>query len=108
MKLCPYCGYSNLDAATACRKCEGSFVSAGGTVYQQKALLIGPEKAHNLRRRALSAVALGLLIRVYWGGAGPWPVLDNPSLASIRTWLEPALLFGGAALYLLGWILNWV
>jgi hypothetical protein len=59
-----------------------------------------------LRDKGLSAIVLGLMIKVYWGGYGPWPVLDNPTLAQVRTWGEPLLLYGGAALYLLGWVLK--
>ena len=32
MKSCTYCGYSNYDNATLCRKCDNSFVVVGGTV----------------------------------------------------------------------------
>ncbi len=106
--LCPYCGYSNLDAATQCHKCEASLTPTSGTVYRPKELLFGPVKAHGVRAKALSAVALGLLMKVYWGGQGPWPVLDNPTLAGIRSWLEPALLYGGLGIYLVGWLLNWI
>ncbi len=107
MKQCPYCGYSNYDAATMCRKCEGSLaLQHGGTVY--KTLWFGPLKARALRSKALSFLTLGLLIKVYWGGYGPWPVVDNPSLAQIRPWLEPLLIYGGAATYVVGWILNWI
>ena len=76
-----------------------------GTVY--KSLWVGPEKARAIRSKALSAIVLGILIKVYWGGYGPWPLVDSPTLAQLRTWLEPSLLFGGALAYLLGWILNW-
>lgn len=106
MKQCPYCGYSNYDNATQCRKCEASFVSGSGVVY--KSYHLGPEKAHTLRSKALSLVVLGLLIKVYWGGYGPWAVIDNPTLASVRSWLEPALIYGGVALYVVGWVVNWI
>jgi hypothetical protein len=59
-----------------------------------------------IREKALSAVALGLLVKVYWGGYGPWPVIDYAPLAQIRPWLEPLLLCGGAAGYLVGWMLS--
>ena len=45
MKKCPYCGYSNYDSATVCRKCESSFVAAAGTVYQGRTYWIGPDRA---------------------------------------------------------------
>ncbi len=106
MKQCPFCGYSNYDNATECRKCQASLASQTGTVYESKALLVGPEKARALRDKALSMIILGVLIKVYWGGYGPWPVLDNTTLANLRSWLEPALLYGGGALYLLGWVLS--
>jgi len=107
MKQCPYCGYANLDTATVCHKCDGSFV------YQQaqtvhKTYWVGPEKAKVIRSKALTAIVLGLLIKVYWGGYGPWPVIDYPPWANIRPWLEPLLLFGGVLLYLAGWVLKWI
>jgi hypothetical protein len=48
------------------------------------------------------------MIRVYWGGYGPWHVLDNPTLAHVRSFVEPLLIYGGAVLYLVGWVLNWI
>jgi hypothetical protein len=104
MKRCPYCGYSNYDTATACRKCDGSFVAPGGQLYQGKSYWIGPDKAKHMRSRGLTMVVLGLLIKVYWGGYGPWPTIDFPNLVTIRTYLEPILLYGGAVLYIFGWI----
>ncbi len=105
---CPYCGQYNSDGATQCRKCDAPFGSSATAVYKAKAHLAGPEKAHSVRSRALLAVALGLLMKVYWGGFWPWPVFDNPTLAGVRGWLEPLLLFGGCALYVIGWLLNWI
>jgi len=107
MKSCPYCGYSNYDHATICRKCDGPFV-APGTVYPGESPRVGPSRAHKLRSRALAMIVLGLLIKVYWGGYGPWPVIDYEPFAHIRPWLEPLLLYGGVALYLLGWIARFV
>jgi hypothetical protein len=106
MKRCPYCGYTNYDDASACRKCQASLVPAGGTIY--KPYWCGPQKARLLRERGLSAVVVGLLVRVYWGGYGPWPVIDYPPFASVRVWLEPLLLVGGAVLYIAGWFLNYI
>ncbi len=54
----------------------------------------------------MAAFALGLLMKIYWGGHGPWTVIDNPTLVQIRTYLEPLLLYGGLALYGVGWLLN--
>ena len=108
MKLCPYCGYSNYDKATQCRKCDAPFVSQLTTSLTQKSHWIGPEKARAIRGKALSVVALGLLVKVYWGGRGPWPVIDYPPLAQIRAWLEPLLLYGGGIGYLVGWVLNFI
>jgi hypothetical protein len=102
MKSCPYCGYSNYDYATQCRKCESSFVTTTGTVYRGRPYLIGPARAVRWRDRALSMIVLGLLIKVYWGGYGPWPTIDFPILVSLRAWLEPLLLYGGIALYIVG------
>jgi len=105
MKLCPYCGYSNNDNALQCRKCEGPFVRLPPTI-SRKPNWIGPEKAQVIREKALLAVVLGLLIKVYWGGHGPWRVIDYAPLAQIRPWLEPLLLYGGALAYLAGWVLS--
>jgi len=108
MKQCPYCGYSNYDSANVCRKCDASFVGQAGTVYQAKSYWIGPERAKGWRRRGLSLVVLGLLIKVYWGGYGPWPTVDFPILLTMRTYLEPLLLYGGAVLYVFGWIASFI
>jgi len=104
MKNCPYCGYSNYDNATVCRKCDGSFVAQPGTVYQGRTYWIGPERAKAMRHRGLSLIVLGLLIKVYWGGYGPWPTIDYPILVTLRPIVEPLLLYGGAVLYLFGWL----
>jgi hypothetical protein len=53
-------------------------------------------------------VVLGLLIKVYWGGYGPWPTIDFPVLVTFRTFAEPLLLYGGAALYIFGWVANFI
>jgi hypothetical protein len=53
-------------------------------------------------------VTLGLLVKVYWGGYGPWPVIDYPPWAEVRIWLEPLLLYGGVAGYFLGWVLKFI
>jgi len=104
MKDCPYCGYSNYDHATVCRKCDSSLVVEPGIVYEAPTYWIGPERAKAIRHRALSMIVLGLLIKVYWGGYGPWPTIDLPILVALRAFLEPLLLYGGAVLYLFGWI----
>lgn len=107
MKQCPYCGWANSDTATECRKCRSSLVySFSGTVY--KSYWVGPQKARTIRDKALSAIVLALLIKVYWGGYGPWPIIDNPTLANLRTWVEPLLLYGGVAAYVVGWVLNYI
>jgi hypothetical protein len=103
MKKCPYCGYSNYDNASVCRKCEGSFGEEGGTVYSGRTRWIGPLRAKGIRSQALSVIVLGLLIKVYWGGYGPWPTIDFPILVTLRVYLEPLMLYGGAVLYLFGW-----
>ena len=104
MKSCPYCNYSNYDNATVCRKCESSLVAERGTVYQGQTPWTGPARGKAIRNYALSLIVLGLLLRVYWGGYGPWPTIDSPTLVTIRTLAEPLLIFGGAALYIFGWI----
>ena len=83
-----------------CRKCDNSFVAEPGTVYQGRTHWIGPERAKAIRSRALSMIVLGLLIKVYWGGYGPWPTIDFPALVTLRTFAEPLLLYGGGALHL--------
>lgn len=109
MSRCPYCGFAgNGPNAIECRKCQGSFVSHSGTLSSSRSLLIGPEKAQEFRRDALAAIAIGLLIKVYWGGYGPWPVIDNPTLTSLRALLEPLLIKGGAVAYLMGFLLRWM
>lgn len=108
MIRCPYCGHSNLDQDIECRKCQSPLGAYQTTVYKSKAHWIGPEKARKIRDKALSVIVLALLIKVYWGGYGPWPVVDNPTLASLRNWLEPILLYGGCAAYVVGWILHFV
>ena len=67
-----------------------------------------PERAKVMRRRGLSMVVLGLLIKVYWGGYGPWQAIDFPILVTLRTFLEPILLYGGAVLYVFGWIASFI
>jgi ribosomal protein L40E len=107
MKLCPYCGHANSDQATQCRKCDGPFVVRPVTTTKpQKSLWIGPGRAREIRQKALSAVALGLLLKVYWGGYGFWPVIDYGPWAQIRPWIEPVLLYGGGLGYVLGWVLR--
>ncbi len=64
---------------------------------------VSPRFAHSIRNYALAMVAIGLMMRVYWGGYGPWPTIDLPVLASIRVYAEPILILGGVAIYLLGW-----
>ena len=108
MKPCPYCGYSNLDSATQCRKCDSSLVSAGGTVYSGRRHVLSPLHAKYVRDRGLAVLVLGLLVKVYWGGYGPWPVIDNPALTNARTWLQPLLIYGGLAIYALGWAFKWL
>jgi hypothetical protein len=109
MRLCPYCGHSNPDDATECRKCDGSFFSQSlPPAFAQKSYWIGPEKARSIRNKALAAVALGLMVKVYWGGYGPWPVIDYPPWAGIRPWLEPLLLYCGGVGYIAGWVLDFI
>ena len=102
MKKCPYCSYSNYDTATICRKCDGAFVITNATLYQAEAQRISPARTKSIRSHALTMIVLGLLIKVYWGGYGPWPTIDFPVLATIRVYAEPLLLFGGVGLYIVG------
>ena len=48
------------------------------------------------------------MIKIYWGGYGTWTPYDTDLLASLRTWVQPTLLYGGVITYILGWILNWI
>jgi hypothetical protein len=108
MKNCSCCGYSNYDNATVCRKCDNPFVVVNRTVYEGRTYWIGPDRARTLRGRALILIVLGLLIKVYWGGYGPWPTIDSPFLITLRAFLEPFLLYGGVVLYLFGWIVAFI
>jgi hypothetical protein len=108
LKNCPYCHYSNYDNARVCRKCDGAFVATSATVYDGRTQKFGSKRAESIRGRALSMIVLGLLVKVYWGGYGPWPTIDFPILATIRTFAEPILVFGGLALYVFGWLANYI
>ncbi|MGH9378107.1 MAG: hypothetical protein ACRD1I_04845 [Terriglobia bacterium] len=50
---------------------------------------------------------MALLMKVYWGGHGPWPVPTDPTLISLRDWLEPLFFNGGIIGYAVGWVLRW-
>jgi hypothetical protein len=104
MKKCPFCGYTNYDTATACRKCDSAFVVESATIYRGRTHILGALRGRWIRSHALCMVVLGLLVKVYWGGYGPWPTIDSPSLVTLRGYLEPLLIYGGAAFYLFGWI----
>lgn len=105
MRQCPYCGTMNQDNAWDCRSCHQTLPEIR---VAAKSHWFGPERAKRLRGQMLTLIVLGLMIKVYWGGYGPWPVIDIPVLTDIRPWLEPLLLYGGAVGYVAGWILNWV
>jgi hypothetical protein len=106
MIQCGHCGIYNEDGATECSKCGARLARIPPPPLQTHRF--GPVRAKAIRDKALTAIVIGLLIKVYWGGYGPWPVIDIPVLAGIRPWLEPLLLYGGAVGYVLGWVLNWV
>jgi hypothetical protein len=108
MIKCPYCGLMNYDYTDECRKCRAHLRNLGGTVYSAKKLVIGPDRARSIRDKGLTALVLGLLIKVYWGGYGPWPVIDNPTLQGLRSWLEPLLIYVGVVVYALGIIVIWI
>jgi hypothetical protein len=105
MRPCPYCGYSNYDNAVECRHCQASFLQKESTLYEAPTYWVGPQKARAIRSKALSFVVLALLMKVYWGGYGPWPVIEPPFL-NMRVWLEPLFMYGGAIAYVAGWILR--
>jgi hypothetical protein len=77
-------------------------------VYSGRSYWIGPQSAKHIRSRALTMIVLGLLMKVYWGGYGPWPTIDFPVLVTVRTFLEPLLLYGGIMLYIFGWFANFI
>ena len=106
MKQCAHCGRFNYDTATDCRECGAALPAPVQGLT--KTFWMGPEKAKAFRSKALSFIVLGMLIKVYWGGYGPWTPVDNPTLQALRTWLEPLFLFGGTVAYLAGWVLNFV
>jgi hypothetical protein len=106
MNRCPYCGYPAYAYALECAKCHFP-LTRGGTLYSPaKTPWIGAERALEIRRKALAVLALGLLLKVYWGGYGPWPVISPPALDHLRSWLEPLFTEGGAAAYAAGWVLR--
>ncbi len=106
MKYCPYCGYANEDSREDCLKCGTSL--AHREEPKIKTYRFGPYRAHSLRHKAIGYFVLGLLIKIYWGGYGTWTPYDTDLIASLRTWIQPVLLYGGALTYVIGWILNWV
>ena len=69
---------------------------------------MGPKKARAIRSKALAALVLGLMVKVYWGSYGPWHAIDYPPWAQIRPWVEPLLLYAGGAGYVVGWVLNFI
>ena len=73
-----------------------------------KTYRFGPDKARELRKKAIGYFVLGLMVKVYWGGYGNWTPYDTDLLMSLRAWIQPVLLYGGAITYVAGWILNWV
>jgi hypothetical protein len=106
MKHCAYCGFANPDERVDCLKCGTSLVPR--PAVEIKTLRFGPEKARELRRKALGYFVLGLMIKVYWGGYGTWTPYDTDLLMSFRHWIEPVLLYGSALVYLAGWPLAWI
>lgn len=104
MRQCPYCGTMNADDAWDCRSCHQTLpqvrAATTGTYW------IGPEKAKRFRSHMLFLIVLGLMIKIYWGGYGPWPVIDIPVLSDVQHWLGPLLLYGGAVGYCVGWVLK--
>lgn len=107
MNCCANCGYPHYGYALECSKCHYP-LGRGGTLYAPaKASWIGVDRALEIRKKALAAVAIGLLLKVYWGGYGPWPIVNTPLLSDLRGWLEPLFVSGGAIGYIAGWILRW-
>lgn len=107
MERCPRCSFPIFGLALECSKCHFPLTQAGAIAAPARAPLIGAEKAKEIRRKALAAIVIGLLMRVYWGAHGPWPVPNDPTLLSLRNWLEPLFLTGGVIAYAAGWVLRW-
>ncbi|MGH9404563.1 MAG: hypothetical protein ACRD3D_01865 [Terriglobia bacterium] len=108
MNRCPYCSFPYYGYALECAKCHSPLSHGGGVLYAAaRAPLVGAHKAQDIRKKALAALALALLLKVYWGGHGPWPVVTDPGMIGLRHWLEPLLFDGGIIGYALGWILTW-
>ncbi|MGH9433528.1 MAG: hypothetical protein ACRD3T_18515 [Terriglobia bacterium] len=107
MNRCQYCGFPVYGDSLECAKCQFPLTQHGTLYAPAKASLIGVEKAHEIRKKALAALALALLMKVYWGGYGPWPVPADAALLSLQQWLEPLLMIGGITAYAISWILRW-
>jgi zinc-ribbon domain len=106
MKRCSYCGHTNLDEMTDCVKCGASLAPL--RIAEVKTYRFGPEKGRELRKKALGYFVLGLMVKVYWGGYGTWTPYDTDLLMSLRQWVQPVLLYGGALAYVMGWVINWI
>ncbi|HEV2417917.1 MAG TPA: hypothetical protein VGX94_08940 [Terriglobia bacterium] len=107
MDRCPRCSFPIYGFAIECAKCRFPLTQGGTLCAPVRASLVGAEKSHEIRRKALAAVAIALLMKVYWGGHGPWPVPTDPTILSLRDWLEPLFLNGGIIGYAVGWVLRW-
>jgi hypothetical protein len=107
MKTCAYCGYSNPDDRVDCFKC-GTSLAPLPKIEEIKRYRFGPDRAHELRKKALGYFVLGLMVKIYWGGYGSWTPYDTDLLMNLRHWIQPALLYGGALAYVIGWVLKWI
>ena len=107
MSRCPHCSFPYYGYALECAKCHFPLAQGGVLYAAARAPLVGEHKARDIRRKALAFVALALLMKVYWGGYGPWPVSADPTLLSLRHWLEPLFFNGGIVGYAAGWVLRW-
>ncbi len=108
MNRCSRCGFPHYSYSLECVKCHFPLTQGGTLCASPKTPWIGVHKSDEIRRKALAAFVLGLLMKVYWGGHGPWPVITDPTLVSLRDWLEPLLLNGGIIGYAAGWVLRWL
>lgn len=107
MDRCPRCSFPIFGFALECAKCHYP-LARGGTLYAPaRAQWFGVERAHDVRRKALAFLIIALLMKVYWGAHGPWPVATDPLLVSLRDVLEPVFFIGGLAGYAVGWVLRW-
>ena len=107
MKSCPECGYSNPHDATDCWKCNCALAYVGMKQFvPRERWWVGPQRAMDIRKKALAFAVLGLLLQVYWGGLGPLAGVSDPTLLKLKDSLQPLFTAGGLVTYAAGWVLR--